>query len=71
MCCVTGIQRMPSAWIAGMKWIGPVEIPQDRVDYSDEESWAAKTDKKRVKHFARRLEAGDQLHPRGRGAEAR
>ena len=46
-----------------MKWIGPVEIPQDRIDYSDEDSWAATRDKKRVKHFAQRLEAGDEVAP--------
>ena len=50
-------------WIAGLKWIGPMEVPQDRIDYSDEDSWAAYRQPKRVKHFARRLEAGDQLAP--------
>ena len=50
-------------WIAGVKWIGPVEIPQDRIDYSDEDSWSAYRQPKRVKHFARRLEAGDVLAP--------
>ena len=60
------LDRYPSdalSWIPKMRWIGPVGIPQDRIDYSDEDSWAAIHDKKRVKHFARRLEAGDELPP--------
>ena len=60
------LDRYPSdalSWIPKMRWIGPVGIPQDRIDYSDEDSWTAIHDKKRVKHFARRLEAGDELPP--------
>lgn len=51
------------AWMRDARWIGPVQIPQDRIDDDDMESWAATKDKARVKHFARRIADGDHIHP--------
>jgi 8-oxo-dGTP pyrophosphatase MutT (NUDIX family) len=50
-------------WVAGARWIGPVQIPQERIDDDDMSSWAASHQKKRVKHFAREIEAGNLVHP--------
>jgi 8-oxo-dGTP pyrophosphatase MutT (NUDIX family) len=51
-------------WIDDARWIGPVQVPQDRIDYDDMGKWAAYHQKARVKHFARQIEADEShLHP--------
>lgn len=51
-------------WIDGARWLGPVRIPQDRIDYDDMDKWAASHQKARVKHFARQIEDDEShLHP--------
>ena len=45
------------AWVRQIPWIGPVEVPLDRVDWDDEDSWAASHQPKRVKRFRKRLES--------------
>jgi hypothetical protein len=50
-------------WMRRARWIGPVQVPTDRVDMDDADKWAATTDKARVKHFTRQIKAGDKLHP--------
>lgn len=50
-------------WMDNARWVGPVQVPVDRVDMDDVDSWAASTDKARVKHFTRAIRGGDKLHP--------
>jgi hypothetical protein len=51
-------------WIDDARWIGPVRVPQDRIDYDDMDKWAASHQKGRVKHFARQIEDDEShLHP--------
>jgi 8-oxo-dGTP pyrophosphatase MutT (NUDIX family) len=50
-------------WVKAIPWIGPIEIPLDRIDWDSEPAWAASHQKKRVQHFERKLERGEPLHP--------
>ncbi len=50
-------------WVRGVRWIGPVEVPTDRVDTDDEATWAAHHQPERVKHFAKALKDGDPVRP--------
>jgi 8-oxo-dGTP pyrophosphatase MutT (NUDIX family) len=45
-------------WVNGARWIGPVEVPLDRIDRDDVDSWAASHQPERVKHFAKLLRKG-------------
>jgi hypothetical protein len=52
------------SWVKTMPWIGPVEIPLDRVDWDGQDSWAASHQKKRVKKFQKRIRgAGKDVNP--------
>jgi 8-oxo-dGTP pyrophosphatase MutT (NUDIX family) len=51
-------------WMREARWIGPVQVPQDRIDDDDMDKWAASREKARVKHFARQIrENAAGLHP--------
>ena len=50
-------------WVRGARWVGPVQVPLDRVDWDDQDTWAASRQKERVREFAKRIEAGDDPHP--------
>jgi Phage portal protein len=50
-------------WVRGARWVGPVQVAQDRIDVDDEDSWAAAHQPKRVKHFVRAIRSGDTPHP--------
>jgi 8-oxo-dGTP pyrophosphatase MutT (NUDIX family) len=50
-------------WIRKARWIGPIEVPTDRVDTDDERSWAATHQQARVDHFADKLKRGKPVHP--------
>jgi 2'-5' RNA ligase len=51
-------------WMKDARWIGPVAIPLDRIDFDDQDKWAANHEKARVKHFAKQIKKGDaHLHP--------
>ena len=51
-------------WMSGARWIGPVEVPHDRIDYDDKDSWAATGQPDRVQKFAKGIKAGTKhLHP--------
>jgi hypothetical protein len=41
-----------------VRWIGPVEIPLDRVNVANEDSWAASHQAATVRRFAREMKAG-------------
>lgn len=45
-------------WVRDARWIGPVRIPQDRVDYADEGKWAASRQPATVARFARKIGNG-------------
>lgn len=45
-------------WMAKARWIGPIEVPQDRIDYDDVDSWAASHQGARVKEFAKKIKKG-------------
>jgi SPP1 gp7 family putative phage head morphogenesis protein len=51
-------------WIAGATWIGPVEVPQDRVNFAGKDSWAASHEPGAVKRFASAIKHGSgHTHP--------
>jgi 8-oxo-dGTP pyrophosphatase MutT (NUDIX family) len=50
-------------WMGKARWIGPVQIPQDRIDDDDMDKWAASHQPARVDHFVRQVKAGDPVHP--------
>jgi 8-oxo-dGTP pyrophosphatase MutT (NUDIX family) len=50
-------------WVKGARWIGPIEVPLDRVDTDDAKSWAASHQPERVKHFAKKLKKGQPVNP--------
>jgi 8-oxo-dGTP pyrophosphatase MutT (NUDIX family) len=50
-------------WVKDTKWIGPVQVAQDRIDVDDEKSWAAEHQPKRVKHFVKAIRTADTPHP--------
>ena len=48
----------------GIHWIGPINVPLDRIDVDDEESWAASHQAVAVNRFAREIDAGTgNTHP--------
>jgi 8-oxo-dGTP pyrophosphatase MutT (NUDIX family) len=51
------------AWVLKTRWIGPVQVPWDRIDDDDEKSWAASHQAGAVGRFRRRIESGDDVHP--------
>lgn len=51
------------AWVDDARWIGPVQVPLDRIDWDDQDSWAASHQPKHVKRFAKRIRHGDGPHP--------
>jgi hypothetical protein len=50
-------------WMRGIRWIGPVEVPVDRVDTDSEAHWAANHQPSRVRHFAKKLKRGETVNP--------
>lgn len=50
-------------WVKKARWIGPIEVPLDRVDTDDTDSWAASHQPERVDHFARKLRRGKPVNP--------
>lgn len=52
------------AWMRDARWLGPVQVPQERIDYDDETKWAAAHETGRVNHFAKQIRKGKaHLHP--------
>ena len=50
-------------WVRKVRWVGPVEMPLDLIDWDGQDSWAADHQTSRVTHFARRLKAGKKVDP--------
>ena len=52
------------SWVQDARWIGPVQIPLDRIDFDDVDSWSATHEPDRVKHFAKEIKKDrSHLHP--------
>jgi 8-oxo-dGTP pyrophosphatase MutT (NUDIX family)/2'-5' RNA ligase len=47
-------------WVPKIKWIGPVQIPHDRIDYDDVDSWRASREPGDVKHYVRQIKDDDE-----------
>lgn len=50
-------------WVLKARWIGPIEIPTDRVDVDDVDSWSASHQPDRVDHFVDNLKDGKPVKP--------
>ncbi|HUH71502.1 MAG TPA: NUDIX domain-containing protein, partial [Mycobacterium sp.] len=51
-------------WVYDARWIGPVLIPQDRIDCDDEKTWAASHQPEAVARFAKDIKNGTgHTHP--------
>jgi hypothetical protein len=51
-------------WVKNARWIGPVQIPLDRIDFGDVDSWAASHEDDKVDQFAKEIKNGKgHLHP--------
>jgi 8-oxo-dGTP pyrophosphatase MutT (NUDIX family) len=46
------------SWVKRAHWIGPVEVPWERVNTKDADSWAASHQRDAVHRFARQIKAG-------------
>jgi 2'-5' RNA ligase len=52
------------AWISAATWIGPVQVPQGRVNYAGRDSWAASHEPGAVKRFTKHIRTGTgHTHP--------
>lgn len=54
------------AWVRRTRWIGPISIPLDRIDWDDADSWAASDpggNTAHVRELARRLRGGGDVNP--------
>lgn len=47
-------------WIRSIKWVGPVRVPADDVDYAGEAGWKASGEPEKVSKFADRIEQGSE-----------
>ena len=45
-------------WVSRAKWVGPIQVPWDRIDTDDEDKWSASHQPEAVNRFAREIKAG-------------
>ena len=50
-------------WVKDARWAGPLLVPLNRVDFHDEEQWAAWHETGRVDHFRRLIRDRERFHP--------
>lgn len=50
-------------WIRTVKWTGPVSVPLENVDFSNQDSWAATSEPGRVDKTVRKIRAGKPVKP--------
>lgn len=50
-------------WVRDLKWTGPVSVPLERVDFSNQDSWAATSEPGRVDKTVRKIRAGKPVKP--------
>jgi len=47
-------------WVHGVKWKGPVEVPLQRTDFDEKNSWRASHQPEKVNLFKRRIKQADK-----------
>lgn len=60
------LQNFPAdklGWVKDIKWVGPVELPLDLVDFANSHEWAAHHQQGKVDSFARKIKAGKHVNP--------
>jgi len=50
-------------WVKGMRWTGPVSVPLENIDFSDQDTWAASSEPARVDKTVRKIRAGKPVKP--------
>lgn len=50
-------------WVSEARWIGPIEVPLDRVDFDDYRDWAAYKEPENIKRFIKDLKRGKKIKP--------
>lgn len=50
-------------WVKAMNWVGPIEVPLDRIDFDDSENWSAAHDTDKVDKFVKMLKKGKKIKP--------
>ena len=50
-------------WVKDVQWLGPIEVPLERIDFDDAEDWAASEDEAKVNKFVRMLKKGKSVKP--------
>lgn len=46
------------AWMKGVPWEGPEDVPVSKIDYSNEKSWKASKDPEQVESFRTKIRGG-------------
>jgi hypothetical protein len=50
-------------WVKAVEWVGPLEVPLERIDFDDVEDWAASNDTEKVDKFVKLLKKGKSVKP--------
>jgi len=50
-------------WVKGLRWTGPVSVPLENIDFSDQDTWAASSEPGRVDKTVRKIRAGKPVKP--------
>ena len=50
-------------WVKGLRWTGPVSVPLENIDFSNQDSWAASSEPGRVDKTVRKIRAGKPVKP--------
>jgi len=50
-------------WVKDARWVGPVEVPLERIDFDDADNWAAANEPESVAEMAKKLKKGKELKP--------
>jgi 8-oxo-dGTP pyrophosphatase MutT (NUDIX family) len=51
------------AWVKDVKWTGPTDVPADKFDTDDYDSWATSHQPEKVAHFQRKIRDGEDVNP--------
>lgn len=51
------------SWVKGVRWTGPVSVPLENIDFSDQDTWAATSEPNRVDKTVRKIRAGKSVKP--------
>ena len=50
-------------WVKGLHWTGPVSVPLENIDFSNQDTWAATSEPGRVDKTVRKIRAGKPVKP--------